>query len=142
MILLGIFSMIILHQAFPHLHHQHHENDQHMHDHMELTHSDRHHHDNNGERSQEASALNFLGLLMDLHVHSTISSDITVIPRKPMQSHHCPVAKQVVAQNDIGSGSALPPIVQENPATYYPPPEFYFNQYLADLELRGPPSLG
>ena len=67
---------MVLHQAFPHLHHQH--QDSHSHSHSDVAHTGEHHHHDNGSHEDEESPYGFFGFFMDMHVHSTVSTDIIV----------------------------------------------------------------
>lgn len=134
---LGLFSLIVLHQAFPHLHHQHGDS----HSHSEIAHSDEHHHHDDGSKEKEESPYGFFGFFMDMHVHSTVSSDIVVLKRNT-------VGQQTVVYKDIADNAfdtqrlfLLDNGQNESPPNYHPP-NTYFNPYLSYLDLRGPPALG
>ena len=134
---LGLFSLMILHQAFPHLHHQHEDS----HSHTDIAHTGEHHHHDDGSQKSEDSPYGFFGFFMDMHVHSTVSSDIVVLKRNTVE-------QRTTVDKDVGN-SALEThrLVfrdtgqNENPSVYHPP-NTYFNPYLSYLDLRGPPSLG
>jgi hypothetical protein len=132
---LGLFSLIMLHQAFPHLHHQHEDS------HSDVAHSGEHHHHDDGSNKNEESPYGFFGFLMDMHVHSTVSSDIVVLKRSTVE-------QQTVADTDIANNAfdtqrlfLIDNGQNENPPIYHPPNKS-FNPYLSCLDLRGPPALG
>jgi hypothetical protein len=139
---LGLFSLIMLHQAFPHLHHQHEDS----HSHSGVAHpGDHHHHHENGSGENEDSPygfFDFFGFFMDMHVHSASSGgDIFVLKRHSVEQLRI-VAKDVTDKTFDVAKLFLPDIRQiDNPATYHPP-NTYFNPSLSCLDLRGPPALG
>ena len=138
---LGLFSLMMLHQALPHLHHQH--EDSRSHSHSDVAHSGEHHHhdDRSKEKGKEQSPFGFFGFLMDMHVHSTVSSDIVVLKRSTVE-------QQTVTDKDLADNTVdtqrlflIDNGQNESPPIYHPPNK-YFNPYLSCLDLRGPPTLG
>ncbi len=134
---LGLFSLMMLHQAFPHLHHQHEDS----HSHSDIAHTgEHHHHDDNSEENEE-SPYGFFGFLMDMHVHSTVSSDVVVLKRNAVE-------QQIIVDKDVAKSAIdvqrffLIDDGQNSEPSIYHPPNTYFNPYLSYLDLRGPPSLG
>ncbi|TLP71219.1 hypothetical protein [Maribacter sp. ACAM166] len=137
LLFLSIFSMLILHQAFPHLHHQH----QGPHSHSDLAHSGEHHHHDDGSKEKDEARDGLFGLFMDMHLHSTVSSDIIILKRNTVE-------QQTVAVKDVANKpceTQRPLLIDngqnESPPIYHPPNK-YFNPYLSYLDLRGPPALG
>lgn len=134
---LGLFSLMILHQAFPHLHHQHEDS----HSHSNIAHTGEHHHHDDNSQENEDSPLGFFGFFMDLHVHSTVSSDIIVLKRNTVE-------QQTIVDKDLAKSTFeiqelfLNDYRQDCKPPIYDPPNKYFNPYLSYLDLRGPPSLG
>ena len=131
---LGLFSLMLLHQVLPHLHHQHEDS------HSAIAHSDgHHHHDNRQEKEEPISG--FFDFFIDVHSHSSFSSDILVVKRNTVE-------KQSIVDKDVAKTSFDIPDVfligywQNSKPPIYHPPEKYFNPYLSFLNLRGPPSLG
>ena len=136
---LSIFSMLIMHQAFPHLHHQH--EDSHSHSHSDVAHSGEHHHHDDSSNENEDSPFGFFGFFLDMHVHSTISSDIVVLKRNTVEQQT--IVEKEVAKSTFGIQRIF--LVDDRQATkppIYHPPNIYFNPSLSYLDLRGPPSLG
>jgi len=134
---LGLFSLMMLHQVLPHLHHQHEE----THSHSDIAHTGEHHHHDDGSHGKEESPYGFFGFFMDMHVHSTVSSDIVVLKRNTVEQQTTVDDNIVKAVSDFQEfyvvdkrQNAKPPI--------YQPPSYYFNSYLSSLDLRGPPFLG
>ena len=131
--------MLILHQAFPHLHYQH--EDSNSHSHSDVAHSGEHHHHDDGSNENEDSPNGFFGFFMDMHGHSTVSSDI-VVPKR------CTAEQQTVADKDVANNAFetqrlyLIDNGQNESPPIYQPPNTYFNPYLSYLDLRGPPILG
>ncbi|MCM4173189.1 hypothetical protein DHD32_17060 [Arenibacter sp. TNZ] len=134
---LGIFSFMMLHQAFPHLHHQHEE----THSHSDIAHKGEHHHNDDHSQEDENSPLGFFGFFLDMHVHSTVSSEIGLFNRDIVE-------KQTIIGKEIANGVFdiqglfLIDDGQNRASPIYHPPNTYFNSYLSSLDTRGPPSLG
>ena len=135
---LGLFSLMILHQAFPHLHHQHNDS----HSHTNIAHSsEHHHHDDSSQEEKEVSPYGFFGFFIDTHIHSTVSSDIVVLIRNIIK-------QQTIVQKDFAKsivdikGIFSIEYRQNSKPSVYHPPNKYFNSYLSSLDSRGPPSLG
>ncbi len=136
---LGLFCLMMLHQAFPHLHHQH--EDSLTHSHSEITHSGEHSHHDEGSRNHEESPYGFFGFLMEMHLHSTASSDMVGLKNGTADQ---PTVVDKDSANKISETQRLSLSDNghdESPPTYHPP-DTYFNPYLSCLDLRGPPSLG
>ena len=134
---LGLFSLMMLHQVFPHLHHQHED----AHSHSDIAHTGEHHHHDDSSHEKKESPYGFFGFFMDMHVHSTVSSDIVVLKRNTFEQQTIVDDNVVKPTSDFQEfyvvdkrQNAKPPI--------YQPPSYYFNPYLSSLDLRGPPSLG
>ncbi|MCM4167171.1 hypothetical protein KCTC52924_02750 [Arenibacter antarcticus] len=133
---LGLFSFMMLHQAFPHLHHQHEDS----HSHSDIAHTGGHDHNDDHSQENTNSPLGLFGSFMDMHVHSSVSIDIEIFKRDIVEEQ-TNIGKEIAnAASDyqrflIDYGRyTVPPI--------YRPPNTYFNPYLSLLESRGPPSLG
>lgn len=136
---LGLFSLIMLHQAFPHLHHQH--EDAHSHFRSDVAHSGEHHHHDDGSKEKEESPYGFFGFLMDMHVHSAVSGDIVVLKRTSVEQQTV-VYKDVLDSTFDTLRLFLLYNGQKDSPTIYHPPNRYFNPSLSNLDLRGPPALG
>jgi hypothetical protein len=132
---LGIFSMLLLHQALPHWHHEHDVEQTHK----TVAHNDTHghHHD---ALDNEGPNKGFLDLFLEMHVHSLISAEI--------QLRHESSIKRIEVKKDISIPVSF--VHYHSSINYdevekvrvYHPPNNYFNAYLSSLDLRGPPSLG
>jgi len=72
---------MMLHQAFPHLHHQHEE----THAHSDIAHTGEHYHSDDHSQEDENSPLGFFEFFLDIHVHSTVSSDIGLFNRDSVE---------------------------------------------------------
>ena len=136
---LGIFSMLILHQVVPHLHHQHEVE----HTHKVVTHSDDHSHDHGHHHDvpeTDNSEKGFLDFFLDLHSHSVVSNEILVLHESTVtQIKLNKEASQAAIFNHYGEFKNYDEV--ERPTIYHPP-NSYFNPYLITLDLRGPPTLG
>jgi len=140
---LGIFSMLLLHQTLPHLHHQHEDSHSHeaSHSHSDVAHSGEHHHHNDSSQENEKSPYGFFGILMDMHVHSTVSSDIVVVKTNTVEQQ-TNVDKDVAdSVFDFQGHLSIDNRQNASPPIYHPPNN-YFNPYLSCPDLRGPPILG
>ena len=77
---------------------------------------------------------------MDMHVHSTVSSDIIILKRNTLE-------RQTAVDRDVADipfdaqNLFLLDIRKSDGPPIYHPPNKYFNPYLFYLDLRGPPSL-
>ncbi len=134
---LGLFSLMVLHQVFPHLHHQHEE----THSHSDIAHTGEHHHHDDSSHEKEESPYGFFGFVMDMHIHSTVSSDIVLLKRNTVKQ------QTIVDDNIVKSTSDFQEFYvvdnrQSAKPPNYKPPSYYFNPYLSSLDLRGPPFLG
>lgn len=134
---LGLFGLMMLHQVFPHLHHQHED----LHSHSDIAHNDEHHHHENDSEDDENSSYGFLGFVMDSHVHSTVSSDVLVLKRNTVKQQ-TNIDKDVVKASFGIQQIFLLDSRQNSKPPIYHPPNNYFNPYLSYLDLRGPPTLG
>lgn len=137
---LGLFSLMMLHQAFPHLHEQNEDS----HSHSKVTHSgEHHHHEDNKKGSKENQNFDFgiIGFFMDMHVHATSSGDIVVSERTVIEQRSN-VDKDIADNQFDFQKLLLPDIRQNDNPPIYHPPNRHFNPYLSYLDLRGPPALG
>lgn len=136
LLFLGIFSLMLLHQVVPHLHHQH----EIEHTHRAVEHTDNHSH-NHDAPEKESSKKGFLDLFLEAHIHSVVANEIIV-------SHECNV-KQLKVKKDVKTSVflnrySLSINYDDKPekVSVYHPPNDYFNHYLSSLNLRGPPYFG
>lgn len=135
---LGIFSLMLLHQVVPHLHHQHEVE----HTHKAVDHTDNHSHSHNHDvPEKESSKKGFLDLFLEVHIHSVVANEIVV-------SHECNV-KQLKVKKDVKTSVFLNRYSisihyndEPEKVSVYHPPNDYFNSYLSSLNSRGPPYLG
>jgi hypothetical protein len=133
---LGIFSMFLLHQIAPHLHHQHEDS----HSHKAVEYADIHDHHHDTPEKEDNSKSGFLDFFLDMHIHLAVADEIPVIGE---------FAKKLRVVDDVVSDiQALYSYVilkdykeVEKPSVYHPPNN-YFNPYTANLDVRGPPYLG
>ena len=133
---LGIFSLMLLHQVLPHLHHQHEVE----HSHKAVTNSDIHSH-NHDVPEKESSKKGLLDLFLEAHIHSVVANEILV-------THESSV-KQLKVKKDVKISIFLNRYSisikyddESEKVSVYRPPNTYFNRYLSSLDSRRPPSLG
>ena len=134
---LGLFSLLMLHQAFPHLHHQHEE----THSHSDIAHTGEHHHHDDSSHEKKESPYGFFGFFMDMHVHSTVSRDVVVLKRNTVERQTIVDDNVVKLTSDFQEFYVVDNRQNDKPPIYHPPNR-HFNPYLSSLDLRGPPSLG
>tara|TARA_R110000772_G_scaffold77473_2_gene166825 strand:+ start:9 stop:461 length:453 start_codon:yes stop_codon:yes gene_type:complete len=133
---LGLFSLMLLHQVFPHLHHQHEES----HSHSDIAHNGELHHHDDSSQEKEDFPYGFFGFVMDMHTHSTVSGDIVLLERNTIE-------KQTIVDKDVtNSAVEIEGIFsveyrQNSKQSVYYPPNNYFNSYLSSLDSRGPPTV-
>ncbi len=132
---LGIFSILLVHQVVPHLHHQH--DIEHSHEAVAQGDNHSHHHD---VPEKENPKKGLFDLYLKIHVHS-------VVPNEILLTYESSV-KLLKVKKDISNpvpnkhyNSSLSYEEAENISVYHPP-DRYFNPYLSSLDSRGPPSLG
>ena len=132
---LGLFSLMMLHQVFPHLHHQHED----FHSHLDIAHTDEDNHHDDSSQEKEDSSYGFFGFVMDMHTHSTVSSDIVLLERNTIEKKT--VVDKDVAKSTVETKGFFSVEYRQNskPPIYYPPKN-YFNSYLSSLDSRGPPT--
>ena len=134
---LGLFSLMMLHQVFPHLHHQHED----AHSHSDIAHTGEHHHHDDSSHEKKESPYGFFGFFMDMHVHSTVSSDVVVLKRNTVERQTIVDDNVVKLTSDFQEFYVVDNRQNDKPPIYHPPNR-HFNPYLSSLDLRGPPSLG
>tara|TARA_R110000765_G_scaffold147947_2_gene250439 strand:+ start:38 stop:475 length:438 start_codon:yes stop_codon:yes gene_type:complete len=132
---LSLFSLMIVHQAFPHLHHQHEDS----HSHSDIAHSGEHHHQDDSSQEKEDSSYGLFGFVMDMHIHSTVSSDIVLFERNTIEQQTI-VDKEVAKSTVETKGIFSVEYRQNSKQPVYYPPNNYFNSYLSSLDSRGPPT--
>jgi Ca2+/H+ antiporter len=131
---LGIFSLLLMHQVVPHLHHQHEV----AHIHKDVSHSDNHthHHD---PPQKESFKKGLLGLFLEAHIHSLVSNEIIVTHENSVKQLN--IKKEVKTLISANYGVKIIQVKTEKPTAYYPSNN-YFNYYFLSLDSRGPPTLG
>ena len=132
---LGIFSLLLLHQTVPHLHHEHQE--EHHHGGMAHGHHHDHHHEESGHDDLRKG---FFGWFLDMHVHTNTTTDVVVLERTSVTkvSVQKDLAKAVVLyQTDLDYFEETP----KDDIRYHPPDNLQ-STHSSNPTLRGPPSLG
>ncbi|MBJ7882518.1 hypothetical protein [Gelidibacter salicanalis] len=133
--LLGLFSLLLLHNLAPHLHHQHETE----HEHSAISHSDGHsHHHNTPEKENSKGGL--LDLFLEVHIHSLVSNEILTIQESNVK--HLKFKIDVLTAFSVNPYSLLINYDEIEKVAVYHPPNNYFNSYLSSLDTRGPPVLG
>ena len=132
---LGIFSMLLLHQVAPHLHHQHEVE----HKHKAVAHSDAHGHQHDVPE-KESPNKGLFDLFLEMHVHSLVSNEILLTNERSTKHHD--VKKEISTPVPVNHHRIIIILDDAIKKTVYQPPNNYFNSYLSSLDSRGPPSLG
>ncbi len=132
---LGIFSMLLLHQAVPHMHHQHEV--EHTHD--TVAHSDNHNHHHDAPK-KESPKKGLLDLFLEMHVHSVVSNEILLTRESIVKN--LDVKEDIIKPVSFVHYSISINYDEVEKTRVYHPPNNYFNSYLSSLDSRGPPSLG
>lgn len=133
-ILLGLFSLMLLHQMIPHLHHENREN----HDHTKMEHAHSHDHQHDEEPSETKSLFSFL---LSMHSHVGGNSEVPVVKTSTEQiAPKKERSENLVLQNFFQETAFSEGEVAYLIGNYQPPPE-YFKLYLSHIPLRGPPQL-
>ncbi|MEP1035265.1 hypothetical protein [Ekhidna sp.] len=133
---LSIFSMYLLHQVMPHVHHDHEtaehitvSQSEHSHD------GDHHHHDEDANED-----FDLLGFLFGTHAHSVQADNILVAKSITKQQS---TMKIVAVAATVQTGRLSNKVRdQEEQIFWQDPPDPTKTPYLSSGSLRGPPSLG
>ena len=142
---LGIFSMFLLHQAIPHLHHQHEV----KHSHKTIAHNDSnshqhdsHQHDSPKKESskKESSKKGILDLFLEIHMHTVVFNEILLTHENNVKLLDVKKSESLAFSFNHYRLSINDDETEK--IEVYHPPNNYFNPYLSFLYLRGPPSLG
>tara|TARA_R110001583_G_scaffold171551_2_gene325167 strand:- start:1659 stop:2093 length:435 start_codon:yes stop_codon:yes gene_type:complete len=132
---LGIFSVLLLHQVFPHLHHQHEERN------VAIAHTeDHHHHHHDTSEKDDSSKNDFIDFFLGMHVHVFVTDEIPVIRNV---INHRINDENIALELPLSKYFEVLKIYREiERPSIYNPPNNYFNHYFTNLDLRGPPVLG
>lgn len=132
---LGVFSMLLLHQVLPHMHHQH--KTEHQKSNVVHTHQHGHQHD---IPENDNSKKGLLDWFLAMHIHTSTSVDVMVFEQ-------CTVKKATVKKELVKSFivSETKQVIVENSASnkiWYNPPNRNQSPYFPNHSQRGPPNLG
>ncbi|OBX27132.1 hypothetical protein LX77_00480 [Gelidibacter algens] len=133
LLFLGIFSLFLLHQIVPHLHHQHEVE----HSHKAVAHSESHSHD---VPEKESPKKGLLDLFLEVHIHTVGSNEVLVTHESSVK--HLKFKRNVNTSIYVNHYSLSIDYDEAEKVAVYQPPNTYFNPYLSCLDSRGPPSLG
>jgi hypothetical protein len=132
---LGVFSLILLHQVFPHLHHQHDEKSE------IIVQAEEHHHNHQHDipEKEDNSKKDFVDLFLGMHTHIHVIDEIPIIRNSiKHQNGDDNFALKIPLSNFFEFGMEYKEV--EKP-TIYNPPNNYFNLDINNVDLRGPPVL-
>ena len=134
---LSTFSVFLLHQMLPHIHHEHERTTsiEQVEDHHDNHESNHHHHDD-----ESNDGFDLLDLLLGNHTHSSQLDNI------PTVKH---LAKQQTVKKDechffLYDAQPISPVGFTVPKSNFgnSPPGFFSQHYSSSFFLRGPPSIG
>jgi hypothetical protein len=132
---LGVFSLLMLHQVFPHLHHQHEERNTAI-----AQTEDHHHHHHDIPDNDEDSKKDFIDFFIGMHIHISLTDEIPVIRNV---INHRINDENIALKLPLSKYFEVRKIYREvERPSIYNPPNNYFNQYFINLDSRGPPALG
>ncbi len=127
--------MLVLHQALPHVHHQHNG----LEDSIGQTEQQLHSHEKEHHQKAEGD-VDFIDFLLVSHSHGVHAENIPIgkTNAKPFVAvNHTPVFTIYVAQElSITNSEPEKTICRQHP------PDYFYHNYLSASSLRGPPSLG
>ena len=136
-LLLGIFSLLILHQIVPHQHHDHESQNEVAHNHEAVVHGHNHDHDDNHKKESTKSLL--LDFFLEIHSHGNSNASYTyantIIKKQKSVDLNVLKAKIEVEYIAIVDYQLISKILYASVITPY-------NASLVRPELRGPPLLG
>ncbi|MEQ8551760.1 MAG: hypothetical protein RIC06_04180 [Cyclobacteriaceae bacterium] len=132
---LSIFSMYLLHQVLPHVHHEHGSAERISIIDTEHAHHNDHHHHHDDDDSREG--FDFLGFLLGTHAH-TVQIDHILVTKS--------ISKQQVSAKvlvfDVACEIKISDGEWEEQVIWHHPPDPTKSPHLISASLRGPPSLG
>lgn len=135
-ILLSIFSLFLVHQIVPHLHHEHLSDNTVAHSHVESYHG--HKHEEPSNKEDKKSELQFLEFFIKMHSHGKsdifehLQNYIVVKKQKTLDI-------EVLVSNAFIKNLKQQNIGFKNKIQSYNAPELKHNSHLIKLDLRGPP---
>ena len=132
---LGIFSLLLVHQIVPHLHHQH----EIEHTHEAVSHSDSHSHHHDVPEIKD-SKKDLFDLFLEAHIHSLVSNEILLLQNSSVKQFK--VKKNVKTFISVNHYYISLNYDETEMVSVYQPPNIYFDSYLSSFDSRGPPALG
>jgi len=129
---LGIFSLLLLHQIVPHLHHQYESE----HSHNDVVQSEHHH-----IIEKEIYTKGVLHLILEAHEHSLVTCEALLVQKNSVKQLN--VKKNVKTSNFLNRFSiSINNDDEPEKIEVCDPLNNYFKTYLSSLDSRGPPTLG
>jgi zinc transporter ZupT len=132
---LGVFGMLLMHQVFPHLHHEH-DNVNHEVAQTDHGHSHDHDHDKNQDKKN-----GFFSFLFSTHTHISNAGEVLIV-ESTLSDYHKKKEFSKALDKSYSLKSLFTAYREPEKPLVYQPPNLYFNPYLSYLSLRGPPALG
>lgn len=133
---ISIFSLLLLHQVLPHLHHQ----SEVEHTHNTIAHHNENHQHQHDTPKENNSEQGFLDTFLDIHIHSIIHNEIVLQQNKNL-NYHIVVKKNINKPFQLACDLFVH-IEKVEKVEEYLPSKNHRNPFLTNLKLRGPPILG
>lgn len=127
--------MLMLHQVFPHLHHDRNKTN---HEIAQTDHGHSHDHDHDKNEDEKDS---FLSFLLATHTHLGNASEVLIV-ESTFSDYHKKKEFSKALDKSYSLKSLFTAYREPEKPLVYQPPKLYFNPYLSNLSLRGPPTLG
>ncbi|MFD2835356.1 hypothetical protein [Christiangramia antarctica] len=125
----------MLHQVFPHLHHDHVKTN---HEIAQTEHGHSHEHKHNKNHDEKDG---FLSLLLATHTHLGNASEVLIV-ENAVSDYHKKKEFSKALDKSYSLKSLFTAYPEPEKPLVYQPPQLYFNPNLSNLSLRGPPALG
>jgi len=137
---LSIFSMYLLHQVLPHVHHDHESAEQITVSQSEHSHDNEHHHHDEESNENSYEDFDLLGFLLGTHAHSAPADNALVAKRIVKQQSSVKIVAIVATDQTESLSNSVG--VWEEQTLWQDPPDPTKTPYLSSGSLRAPPSLG
>lgn len=131
--MLSIFSLFLLDLLIPHHHH--------VHDEIVIEQTGAHHHHIDDDISEEDHEHHVFEFLLSLHSHAESHSEFvhTNPVVKKQRSFDYSLLNTILPNSEV---VLLSEFKETNKLLNYSPPNLFYNTYIVQTELRGPPVLG
>ena len=133
---LVVFSLLLLHQLFPHLHHQH---DDVKSTPIAQTEDQHHNHQHHIPEEEDNSSNDFIDFFLGMHIHISVIDEIPII-RSVIK--HQKTDENIALKTALFNYFTFEKTDEEvEIPKIYNPPNNYFNRNINNPDSRGPPIL-